>query len=273
MFELIDTLNFNETPVTAMTYQGKPCVPMQDVAAAIGYEQPRKLRERINGSWSDDFVEGEDFIVVTGDDLKDLGACTGLVHANSRSMMLLTEDGVLLAAMMSRTKVSTKFRRWAKKVLCAVLKGEPVPRPELRPDPRAEREARLLAREERLARKQRSDALRAIADLAAGWVDARVVNAYKVQAAEIETGLSLLPLKPADVTPTYLTAGDIAKALGVSAAMVGRVTNALGLKDSDRSVPTISVASNGKQVTQWTYHPDCVGDIREELKRRGKLAS
>lgn len=110
-----------------------------EVARAWGYSEARKL-SRLVRRHADDFIEGQDRRVVPA---SSLGPTSG---PNRGSVLLLSESGVYMAALLARTDAARRFRRWLTDEVLPALsrKGHYVAR---RMDAATVRKARrLLAR-------------------------------------------------------------------------------------------------------------------------------
>lgn len=107
------TLAGHDLPV--IEYCGQPVMFARNVAESLGYEDANKLGEYIGGKWRDRLREGTDYVRLTGDDLAalkaaDIPSVRGNVDPQARSVVLLTEAGAQVAAMLSRTKVGDRVR-------------------------------------------------------------------------------------------------------------------------------------------------------------------
>lgn len=89
--------------------------------AALGYADPAKLPANVSEKWSDEFVAGQDFYKLEGGDLSSFKEAissflpdrgTPIIHPFAPSVILFTESGAQLAAILSRTERSRAFRRF-----------------------------------------------------------------------------------------------------------------------------------------------------------------
>jgi prophage antirepressor-like protein len=110
---------FEGQPVTTIEYQGRPVWIAREIGRALGYEnEGAKFAEKVTSDWSEDLERGTDYMVIEGDDLRDLkGALTpdsgvSAVGDHARSLTLLTESGLHLALMLSRKPAGRRLRRW-----------------------------------------------------------------------------------------------------------------------------------------------------------------
>lgn len=141
---------FNTTEIIEVEYQGKPVFLAQQVGAALGYADPDKLANNIVQKWSDDFEEGRDFLKLTNGRLAEFKAAVNcrpdraaVVDPRTPNLILLTEAGAQLAAILSRTSQGRAFRRWLLDVVLVAWRARQEPPPSARtPGPAPKRERR-----------------------------------------------------------------------------------------------------------------------------------
>lgn len=113
-------LNFEGHPITAIEYRGRPMVLPREVGAALGYANPGLVAKNVGSRWTEDLVEGRDHFLLDGD---ELALFRGVVADRDDPslwggrLLLLTESGAQLVAMLSRTPRARAFRRWIVDVL------------------------------------------------------------------------------------------------------------------------------------------------------------
>lgn len=109
---------FNDHEILEVEHQGKPAFLAQQVGSALGYADPSQLAENITRKWSEDFEEGRDYLKLTNGTLAAFKATVNypsdrrVVDPQARHLILLTESGAQLAAILSRTAQGRAFRRW-----------------------------------------------------------------------------------------------------------------------------------------------------------------
>jgi len=123
----LGTYNFKPTndtthPIHVLTYKDKPVWIAQEIGAALGYSDPKKLPSNITGDWSERFREGVDFFRVEGQDLDALKrlstvsvesrAPEPIIHPRTPSLLLLTESGLIVALALAKTPLGDRFRWW-----------------------------------------------------------------------------------------------------------------------------------------------------------------
>lgn len=117
------TTAFEGHDITAIEYKGQPVVIARELGAALGYADPGRLAENLSEKWAGDFQEGRDFVKLVGPELASFKAVLSHIPLNrgdvdrTARLLLLTESGAQLAAILSRTPAGTRFRRWIVDVL------------------------------------------------------------------------------------------------------------------------------------------------------------
>ena len=105
---------FDGTTVTAVMWRGRWCWRGAEVGRAIGYEQGRRLVDKIRGEWSADFRQGKDYDLLRGEDLREFkGLSTDPVEsgpARAPSILVLYESGIDMALLLSRTEKGRRLR-------------------------------------------------------------------------------------------------------------------------------------------------------------------
>ncbi len=126
--------------LTTLRYKGQPCWLAQEIGQVLGYSaNGSKLVNKITQDWSNELLNSEDFFKIEGEELAELreamshfatpesGAANPL-NAKTRSLLLLTEQGVYLACIKSNKPAGVLLRRWlASEVLPALRRGEQLP--------------------------------------------------------------------------------------------------------------------------------------------------
>lgn len=115
------TIDFDGHHVTAVRWRDGWWWPAAQVGEAIGYAHGRKLVENIRGEWSADFVDGRDHCALAGADLAEFRAAANDYtesvkslprgRGGARSLVVLSESGIDLALVMSKTDKGRKLRR------------------------------------------------------------------------------------------------------------------------------------------------------------------
>lgn len=263
------------------TSESQPCWQAGEVAAILGLGGASELVRRLAIDWSADAREGEHWIRIGELELDELrfelaerGVILSSSLAEARSALLLLEPGLALAV----ARCSDPANQGAGRRLLAHVRERVIPdvaalgRPSGSP---LEREVAAIVRERLELERRRwafcvldglCDALEQHAE-----VDAEVLWAYRVVAAEIAVRGELWQLKPT-IEHGWLSPKQIARRhLGVSGQRVGQVITLLGLRDSKFHSKAVlnKVAGRDRAVVSHLYSPAAVGLIERELKSRG----
>jgi prophage antirepressor-like protein len=118
-----DSRAFESCDVAIIERQGVLLWTARQIGAALGYDdEGRRLVSSVTGEWSSELVDGTDYQVLRGEELAALkAAAPGLVDPRAPSLLLLTESGVHLVALLSRQPAAVRLRRWlASEVLPAI---------------------------------------------------------------------------------------------------------------------------------------------------------
>jgi hypothetical protein len=258
-----------------------PCWQAGEVAAILGLGGASELARRLAIDWAADAREGEHWIRIGELELDELrfelgerGVIMAASLAEARSALLLLEPGLALAV----ARCSEPGKASAGPRLLAHVRERVLPdvaalgRPSGSP---FEREVAAIVRE-RLELERRRWAFGVLDGLCealerCGEVDAEVIWAYRVVAAEIAVRGELWQLKPT-IEHGWLSPKQIARRhLGVSSQRVGQVISLLGLRDSKFHSKAVLNKAAGREraVVSHLYSPAAVGLIERELKSRG----
>jgi hypothetical protein len=261
---------------------GKPCWFGSEVAAVLGIGGTSELARKLAIDWADSAIEGEHWVRLGELELAELvfelaerGVVLPASLQEASSTLLLLEPGVALAVERCCPDATTPC---AGQRLLAYLRERVIPdvgairRPSGSP---LEREVAAIARE-RIELERRRWEYEALEDLCAGLeaggeVDAEVIWAYRVTAAELALGDQLWQLKPTIehgwLNPTQIAA----RHLGVTPQRVGQIITLLGLRDSKVHSKAVLNKAVGRDraVVSHLYSPAAVGLIERELRSRG----
>ena len=288
--------DFEGEPLATLTYRDQPAWIARQIGRRLDYaDNGKRLVTRIRREWGSEFVEGRDYLLLTGDDLAALKAMLGLgtpeVPSHTRGLMLLLEPGLHLVLAKTDKPIGQRLRRFlADRVLPqlvrdgryaperAVVEGRIVvvaaaPVPE--PSPSALREARLTRQAairarwvDLLDRRLRANALLRVAENLGDRIDGDTRAALEVSAAEIATGRDLGHLRP-DADPDWRSPTAIARELGVTVQKLGRLITRLGLRREDPvfARPVLNKAQRvDRVVLTWLYSPAAVERLAEALR-------
>lgn len=279
----VGVLSFNGHEIDLLMVRGELAVLLAQVGDALGYVDNAAATSLREWQEASELVEGEDFFVSTGEELRHLKALTDSMSAYASHALLLTESGFHGVLLLSKKPAGKQLRRKLRREVMPqiardgrydpdreVVQGQIVATPQ---GPQIdERERRLLERERRSTAK-----------LILGWVekarprnrfDEKALDALEVDALRRVTGQDLGGLLPKVDDPGWLTATDVADQLGTTAAMVGRVRKHLGLEGNREGLCEVRITNppgRTKSVEQTVFSPAASDMIRDELARRGKI--
>ena len=123
---------FEGKSLTFHVFRDKICVIAAELGAALGYAE-KGLTKRILDEWKDEFIEGRDYDVFEGQDLKAFKRLvphrgTSGVASRARSVLVLYESGVDLVALKTEKELGKRLRRLlADEVLPKLRRGENIP--------------------------------------------------------------------------------------------------------------------------------------------------
>lgn len=119
---------FDGHSLTTVTHKNRLCWIAAEVGDALGYADRTEVQRLINREWADEFEEGDDFLVLRGQDLKDFKRLTEVSGENTLTLgwlkftpnlMLLTEEGVYAVCLKTNKPAGKRLRKF--------IKGEVVP--------------------------------------------------------------------------------------------------------------------------------------------------
>ena len=218
---------FNNTEfgeIRSMTINGEPYFVGKDVAAALGYTNTRKaLADHVDNEDKKDGVTIRDSI---GRDQKPI---------------VINESGMYSLILSSKLEGAKRFKRWVtSEILPSIRKTGAY----ATDSAAAEYKARELRIKEMNAQARLINAeTRRLTVLQKGKGLSQVaVDTLAVKAVERVTGKDLGDYLP-QVEKTY-SASEIGNALGITAAKVGRLANAHGLKTDEYGITVMVNSAN-----------------------------
>jgi hypothetical protein len=266
---------FEGAAIHVLSVDGRPAWVAREVGAAIGYATGgKRLVSLITDEWSEEFIEGHDYLFVEGEALAALKGANepGATPVRSPTLLLLFEPGLHLVLTKTSKPIGRRLRRFlVDEVLPRLVRGEEPPAPAETGIGllinagnllAASREARLTRRVDLDDRRYRAGALSLCVHLlhAAGRLDDAQILDWEVRVAEVALGQPLPELRALPPQPPgeddSLPAVIIGRVLGVSPERVRRAVVALGRKLPAESDP---------------YDPSLVAEIEELLITQGFL--
>lgn len=268
---------FDGAPLNVLSIDGRPAWIAREVGAAIGYASGgKRLVSLVTDEWSEEFIEGHDYVFASGEALAALKEANdaGAAPARSPTLLLLFEPGLHLVLTKTSKPIGRRLRRFlVDEVLPRLARGEAPPAPSesglglllnVGTLLAASREARLTRRVDLDDRRFRAECLRQCVRTlhAAGRIDDAQVLEWEIRATEVAFGQPLPELRaPRTPPPTEPETGSlcaeiIGRVLGVSSERVRRAVVALG-----RTLPADTDP----------YDPALVAEIEELLITQGFL--
>ena len=239
---------FNNTEfgeIRSMTIDGEPYFVGKDVAAALGYSNPRKA--------IGDHVDEED---------KGVTKCDTL--GGGQNLTIINESGMYSLILGSKLDGAKRFKRWVtSEILPTIRKTGAFATDSAAAEYKARElriremnaQARLInAETRRLTILQKEKGLSQVA-----------VDTLAVKAVERVTGKDLGDYLP-QVEKTY-SASEVGNALGISAAKVGKIANAYGLKTDEYGITVMDKSRySSKEVAAFRYNEHGKQKIKEILE-------
>ena len=114
-------VTFEGHPLSLVTFQERPAFIAREVGAALGYAKSgSRLVEKVHREWSDELIDGKDYIKLTGDALAWFKANYPVstesvdtpTHDHVVNLYLLFESGVHAVLLLSRQPRARAMRRW-----------------------------------------------------------------------------------------------------------------------------------------------------------------
>ena len=241
--QTFQNLEFGE--IRSMTIDGEPYFVGKDVAAALGYERPDNAIRK--------HVDDEDKL-------------THQISASgqNRTMYIINESGMYSLILSSKLEGAKRFKRWVtSEVLPSIRKTGAFATDSAAAELKARElrvkemnaQARLMnAETRRLTILQKEKGLSKVA-----------VDALAVRAMEDVTGKDLGEYLPR--TEKTYSASEIGNALGISAAKVGKIANAYGLKTDEYGITVMDKSRySSKEVAAFRYNEHGKQKIKEILE-------
>lgn len=242
--QTFQNLEFGE--IRSMTINGEPWFVGKDIAAALGYSNPRDAISK--------HVDDEDKISVA---IRD-------GNKGNPNQVIVNESGMYSLILSSKLEGAKRFKRWVtSEILPSIRKTGAYATDSAAADYKARElriremnaQARLInAETRRLTVLQKGKGLSQVA-----------VDTLAVKAVERVTGKDLGDYLP-QVEKTY-SASEVGNALGITAAKVGRLANAHGLKTDEYGITVMDKSRySSKEVASFRYNEKGKAKLREILE-------
>lgn len=109
------TATFEGHPLTVIEIAGQPHWLARQVGEALGHvDGGSGFVKMIGRDWSDELFTGVDYRLLAGDELATVKTLLGpeVIDPRTPSLLLLTQQGVFAASMLSRQPKAKELRRW-----------------------------------------------------------------------------------------------------------------------------------------------------------------
>ena len=241
--QTFQNLEFGE--IRSMTINGEPWFVGKDIAAALGYKESAKaIREHI--------------------DDEDKGVSVLDTPGGKQKTVIINESGMYSLILSSKLEGAKRFKRWVtSEILPSIRKTGAY----ATDSAAAEYKARELRIKEMNAQARLINAeTRRLTVLQKGKGLSQVaVDTLAVKAVERVTGKDLGDYLP-QVEKTY-SASEVGNALGITAAKVGRLANAHGLKTDEYGITVMDKSRySSKEVASFRYNEKGKAKLREILE-------
>jgi prophage antirepressor-like protein len=241
--QIFNNTEFGE--IRSMEICGEPWFVGKDVATALGYSNPRDALSK--------HVDSED---------KDVAFCDTL--GGSQKQTVINESGMYSLILGSKLEGAKRFKRWVtSEVLPSIRKSGAYATDSAAAEYKARElrikemnaQARLLnAETRRLVALQKEKGLSKVA-----------VDTLAIKAMEEISGKDLGDYLPQ--TGRLYSASEVGNAFGISAAKVGRIANAYGLKTEEYGVVVLDKSRySAKEVSSFRYNEKGKAKIGEIVR-------
>lgn len=258
--------------VRAALINGEPWFIGKDVAIALGYKYPANAIQ--------DHIDEDDKKLIQLSDIQDVDKSSTYNHVKGSKIMIINESGLYSLIISSKLESAKKFKRWiTSEVLPSIRKTGSYSindeEKEQKPTPISKKEYELRMAE---ANAKMAEAKGKEADLQIVKINALVNLRERVPIEEYKqvvdyylmekvTGVAALPLP--EVKENLYTATEIGEMFGITSNMVGRITNALNLKNELYSKKFFDKSKySTKEVISYRYNSRAVDLIKEYLDSR-----
>ena len=241
--QIFNNTEFGE--IRTMEVGGEPWFVGKDVAAALGYSNPRDALSK--------HVDSED---------KGVAFCDTL--GGSQKQTVINESGMYSLILGSKLEGAKRFKRWVtSEVLPQIRKSGAY----ATDSAAAEYKARELRVKEMNAQARliNAETRRLIALQKERGLSQVAVDTLAVKAMEEISGKNLSDRLP-QTGKTY-SASEVGNAFGISAAKVGKIANTYGLKTEEYGVFVLDKSRySSKEVTSFRYNEKGKAKIGEILR-------
>lgn len=244
--------------IRVLDIDGDPWFVAKDVAAALGYEAPKNAVKN--------HVDEEDRILASAETQHRFSAEFDYKSLGQRGGWIINESGLYSLILSSKLEGAQKFKKWVtSEVLPSIRKTGKYVAPTATAPVKSAEEMQFmrdkLEKERREVDLERARFLRSMSLSYSGKSETfpQILDAYAVH--EI-VGTFALPLP--EIKQRLMTAGEVGKALGISAHKVGLLANKHGVKvEAYGSWVRDKSRYSAKEVDTFRYNNEGLEKIRQ----------
>ncbi len=235
--------------VRTLEINGEPWFVGKDIATALGYAKPENALST--------HVDSDD---------KTTTLIQGSGSNYKSNAVIINESGLYSLIMSSKMEKAKEFKRWVtSEVLPSIRKTGAYSVTQTVSDKQLDVEMEKAKATVEDAKARQEDAKIRKAELLMKMselnISPQASQALVSCASEVLTGIKCIPLPEVDKTYSATEAGEL---IGVSAAKIGRVANANGIKTEDFGIFVLDKAKgSNKQVTTFRYNEKGLAKLRE----------
>lgn len=232
--------------VRTLEINGEPWFVGKDVATALGYSNVWDAIAK--------HVDEED---------KDALAIRDVI-GRQQNNTIINESGLYSLIMSSKMEKAKEFKRWVtSEVLPSIRKtgAYDIHKDSRELDIEEKKADAMIADANARIEATRIEKAKLLMKMSELNISPQASQALVSCASEVLTGIKCIPLPEVDKTYSATEAGEI---IGVSAAKIGRVANANGIKTEDFGIFVLDKArGSNKQVTTFRYNEKGLAKLRE----------
>ena len=119
------TFEDGDKPLRFHFYRGEWVCMAIRLAEWLGYDNPSRLVDKLRNEWSDEFVDGEDYWLLSGRDLANFRRETPAAEVSNkaRQAVLLSKEGAYGALLKTAKPKGRAARTWLRKVVFPALES------------------------------------------------------------------------------------------------------------------------------------------------------
>lgn len=253
----LKTITINNTDISVKEYRGKRVVTLKEIDQCHGRPDGTASRNFRNNRQH--FVEGEDYFIVKPSDIQNDEIRR--TEINNRGTVLITESGYLMLAKSFTDDLAWDVQRQLVNSYFGVEQKK------------ADDTLKIQIQQER-SRAMLLNAQYRMLKLLMGKPELQKLSPVAVETLGIKATESIINANLGEYLPevekTY-SATEVGNALGITAAKVGKIANAHGLKTDEYGITVMDKSRySSKEVPSFRYNERGKAKIREILEKLKK---